>query len=155
MLSEQLEILRSGDEKTLRELNLDWPDSVEELNEVIKALTERQHDYGTCVYAMSIAAEATFNFVAQQLGVTGFQAGAADLDIVRRTRGFKGPFALIDASNLLYPQYDIRRNVEELLVKWQPWAKEQAEQRLAEKSSTVAPHVEQHWRELAAENVQN
>ncbi|MBK7380837.1 MAG: hypothetical protein IPJ03_17905 [Ignavibacteriales bacterium] len=81
------------------------PKTLDELNKVIEQLTERKHDYGTCVYAMSIAAVATFNYVASKLGVTGFQASCADLDILRRTRNYKNGFSIIDYNNLLYPQY--------------------------------------------------
>jgi len=75
-----------------------------ELLEYINSLVKRPHDYGTCVYAMSLAAVAAFNYVAGQLGATGFQASCADLDILRQTRGLK-MFAIRNYEDLLYPQY--------------------------------------------------
>jgi hypothetical protein len=92
MHTEELKELGQMTEEQLREFKTPWPQSIEELNDIIQALVERQHDYGTCVYAMSIAAVAAYNFVAHKLGTTGFQAGCADLDIVRRNRSLKGPF---------------------------------------------------------------
>jgi hypothetical protein len=52
--------------------------TVEELAAYVRVLVERPHDYGTCVYAMSLAATAAFNFVAHKLGVTMFQASWGD-----------------------------------------------------------------------------
>ena len=88
-----------------------WPKTLEELNEYITSLTDRQHDYGTCVYAMSLAAVAAFQHVASKLGVTGFQASCADLDILRRTRSMEGPFIILKAEDMCYPQYDLKENL--------------------------------------------
>jgi hypothetical protein len=92
-------------EAELRDAKEPWPHTPDELQTIIAALVDRQHDYGTCVYAMSIAATAAFNYVAHKLGVTGFQASCADLDIIRRTRHLEQGFQIIDYANLLYPQY--------------------------------------------------
>lgn len=62
------------DEKGMREAKVPWPHTKEQLTEYVESLVNRTHDYGTCVYAMSMAAEAAFNYVAHHLGVTGFQA---------------------------------------------------------------------------------
>jgi hypothetical protein len=61
-----------------------WPYTKEQLIEYVESLVNKQYDYGTCVYAMSMAAEAAFNYVSHRLGVTGFQASCADLDFLRR-----------------------------------------------------------------------
>ena len=102
------------------------PSLVEELNEYIRSLVEREHDYGTCVYAMSLAATAAFNHVASKLGVTGFQASCADLDVLRRTRGMDGPFIILKAEDMLYPQYDLPGELQEAIARWQGWLSEQA-----------------------------
>jgi len=73
-------------EKEMREAKEPWPYTEQQLTEYIASLVDRQHDYGTCVYAMSLAAAAAFNYVAHKLGVTGFQSSCADLDFIRRTR---------------------------------------------------------------------
>lgn len=101
------EIRKAGalTEKELREAKVPYIKTMEELNGYIDQLVQRPHDYGTCVYAMSMAAVAAFNYVAGQLGVSGFQASCAEMDILRRTRSLEMGFSIIDWSNVLYPQY--------------------------------------------------
>jgi hypothetical protein len=147
----QVESLKTLNEKELRELKLIWPHTSDELNSLIIALTERQHDYGTCVYAMSIAATAAFHFVSHVLGVTGFQASCADMDVLRRTRLYDGPFAIIKAEDMLYPQYDIPAKVSEIVSEWKPWAAEQARIKLQE-NGHAHPDVRARWEALAAFN---
>lgn len=138
-------------EAEMREAKAPWPDTVEDLAAYVAALVDRPHDYGTSAYAMSLAAVAAFNFVGKRLGTTGFQASCADLDILRRTRGLDGPFGVVKAENMLYPQYDIPGQVREWLDEWRPWAAEQARKRLAERGNDAHPDVLARWRELAGE----
>lgn len=138
-------------EREMRDTEAARPKTIGELSDYVEALVKRDHDYGTCVYAMSLAANAAFNYVAGQLGVTGFQASCADLDIVRRTRGLKGPFMLIDAEKMLYPQYSLPTQLAEALQEWGQWAADEARKRLAEHDDGFAhADVLQHWRDLAA-----
>jgi hypothetical protein len=97
--------LQDMTEQELRETEVGYPKSKEELMEYIDSLLNRTHDYGTCVYAMSMSAVAAFNYIAHCIGATGFQASCADLDILRRTRHIE-IFRLIDYENFLYPQYE-------------------------------------------------
>ncbi len=139
-------------EKEMREEHAPSLKTLEELNAYITSLVEREHDYGTCVYAMSLAAVATFNYVAGRLGVTGFQASCADLDILRRTRALKGPFAIVDAEKMVYPQYDLREQLADNMSEWLPWVKAECARRLAELNgddSCVHSHVKAHWERLA------
>ena len=87
-------------EQELRGYKVPTPRSIDELTNIICDLTERKHDYGTCVYAMSIAATAAFNYMASTLGVTGFQASCADMDVLRRTRGYEHGFQVIKRSQV-------------------------------------------------------
>jgi len=135
-------------EAEMRKAEVPWPYTEKQLRDYITSLVDRQHDYGTCVYAMSMAAVAAFNYVAHQLGVTGFQASCADLDIVRRTRGIKGPFILLNGEDALYPQYDLPGRLQKALADWAPWLKEQAEERLAD-GREAHPNVQAHWKHLA------
>jgi hypothetical protein len=150
-LNEAIEILTTGDEAALRELQMPQPESQDDLVRIFTALSERQHDYGTCVYAMSIYAEAAFNLMASKMGVTGFQASCADMDILKRTRRIKGPFAIIDGADLLYPQYDIPAKVAGILQSWQAWASTEAVKLLGDKHM-AHPDVMAHWERLAAES---
>lgn len=140
--------LQDMTEAELRDYKVPFPSDQAELIAILEAVTKRQHDYGTCVYAMSIAATAAFNYVARVLGTTGFQSGCADLDIVRRTRLMECPFVLLKAEDLLYPQYDLRQKLEECIEAWGPWLKEQAAERL-KSDRPAAPSVLAHWEGLA------
>lgn len=157
-------------EAELRDTPNPWPKSLEELTTYIKDLVEQKHDYGACVYAMSLSAVAAFNYVCHELGTTGFQASCADLDIIRRVRDLKGPFRIVDYSNLLFPQYlnDERVPGWEDALKQEhikKWLKEEAAKKLAafekepvhkfkdddgiEKTYDAAhPNVVAHWRML-------
>jgi hypothetical protein len=135
-------------EAEMRETKEPWPYTQAQLTEYIASLVDRQHDYGTCVYALSLAAAAAFNYVSHQLGVTVIQASCADLDFIRRTRGIKGPFILIKAEDALYPQYDLPGKLAEAMEEWKPWLKEQAEKQLADKEA-AHPNVVKHWKKLS------
>jgi len=142
--------LKTMTEKQLRDFDCPWPKTLEELNAIISALAEREHEYGTCVYAMSIAATAAFYYMSRRLGVTGFQAMLADMDFIRRVRHMKGPFGILDAADLVYPQYDMIGKVQEWIREWMPWAAKEAVKRLNEhREEAVHPEVLAHWKRLA------
>jgi hypothetical protein len=143
-----LPILRHGNERELRGCKVPFPRSLRDVQRIVEAVTKRQHDYGTCVYAMSISAEAAFNYVSHELGCTGFQASCADLNFLSRTRHMEHGFQIINYDNLLYPQYAdkwpsrskvIEENIDEL--------GKAAEKKLAE-SIGVHPNVARWWEDL-------
>lgn len=135
-------------EQEMREAEVPTPHSLEELSAYIDGLTAQNHDYGTCVYAMSMAATAAFNYVAHKEGVTGFQASCADMDVLRRTRRLKGPFMLVDLTNHMYPQYDLVDRVHSAIEETSDWYKEEA-QRLLDANTEAVPSVIAHWQKLA------
>ena len=56
--------MKKYDEKKMREEKAPRPKSIKELTDYIEGLSdEKKHDYGTCVYAVSLAATATFNYM--------------------------------------------------------------------------------------------
>lgn len=147
--------LRTMTEAELREAEVPPPDTIEELAAYIDQLTEREHDYGTAVYAMSMAALASFHYVAHKLGVTGFQASCADLDFIGRCRGMKHGFRVVDYKNLLYPQY----LTDEHFPSWRELLErdgvgtrlaEEARVQLARENGRVSPAVRAHWEWLVA-----
>ena len=147
---EYIEKLRTSSEQELRELDDPWPDTLEELNEVIAVLSARDHTYGTCVYAMSISAAATFNYQAHVQGCTGFQAGCAGMDMIRRTRSIDGPFRIVDYSNMLYSQYADKFSATITKSTWE-WLQEEAAKRLKEADEdghTVHEDVRKHWQSV-------
>lgn len=140
-------------EQELRETTVNTPQTIEELATQITGLVEREHDYGTCVYAMSMAAVAAYQYVASKLDVTGFQASCADLDFIRRVRCIEGPFILLKMGDALYPQYDLPGKLREWLDKDESreWMKEQSKKLIAGADGLVHPNVMAHWVKLAGE----
>lgn len=127
-----------------------WPKSREELIAYIDEKLAQDHDYDTAVHAMAEITLAAFNFASTELGATGFQASGAGLEFLAASRNMDGPFALIKAEEMLYPQYDIRAQVESYLEKWTPWAAQEAKKKLEiEDDSMVAPRVKRRWQDLA------
>jgi hypothetical protein len=142
---------KSNTEKEMREEKVPWPKTEAELNEYIDSLVNRDHDYGTAVYAMSMAAAAAFFYVSQNLRVTGFQASCADLDFIRRTRSIRGPFIILKAEEMIYPQYDLPSKLANAMTGWKSWAAEECKKLLVEKAGQhVHPDVVAHWHKLAA-----
>lgn len=137
-------------EEEMRTETVPTLDTLDELKGYIDSLVERQHDYGTCVYATSMAATAAFRLVARKLGITGFQASCADLDILRRTRRMEGPFIIINGEDALYLQYDLPGRLAEALEEWRPWLAVEAKKKLEDPGSGLAnPRVLAHWKMLA------
>lgn len=135
-------------EQEMRDSKVPWPQTIEELTEYINSVLGRDdHDYGTCVYAMSMAAVATFYYVSHMLGVTGFQASCADMDFLRRTRGYESGFRLTNYDDLLYPQYLNKEHFpshKELLMENLPQLARKA-QRLLQENMPAHPEVKARW----------
>lgn len=139
-------------ETELRDAEAPWPKTYEELTDFIRTMAERPHDYGTCVYAVSLAATAAFNLVAHLQGITGAQSSFADLDIIRRTRGLKMGGRILDYEKLLYPQYcnaESFPGVNDLLASQAAELAKEAQRRLDE-GPGAHTNVLLHWRRLAA-----
>lgn len=136
-------------EQQMRDADNPKPKTAKELAEYVARLVDRPHDYGTCCYAMSLAAVAAFNYVSGALGVTGFQASCADMDFLRRTRHLEHGFMILNGENVLYPQYDLvekaAKFVEEKRVELAPVARK----KLGD-AGGCHPDVKRHWEELAA-----
>lgn len=147
------EISESGvmTEAQMRDAEVPWPHTPEELAAYIKSLVERPHDYGTSAYAMSMAAQAAFNYVGHALGTTGFQASCADLDFLRRTRMMKHGFRIINYNDLLYPQSFDKCNIRavDLLADNATGLKKAVSERI-EESPDAHPNVMAHWRMILA-----
>ena len=155
--------LEAKTEKEMREVDNPWPKTEDELMSYIRsclsavdAPKDVNHDdmgdaYGRCVYAMSLAAIAAFNYVAHVEGVTGFQASCADMDFIKRSRHIKGPFGIYKVEDLLYPQYDIVGSISDFIndEDCQKYLKEEAQKLLDESGDHAVPNVINHWKKLA------
>ncbi len=134
-------------EKQMREEDVPWPKSKKELTAYIDKLADQNHDYGTCVYAMSMAAVAAFNYIAHKLGTTGFQAGCATLDIVRRNNLIKGPFMIVRMEDEL--NGSVIEKAQEFIAESRVWLRGEARKRMSEMGGYVHPDVFHRWIELA------
>jgi len=138
-------------EENFRKTKAIRPKTEKELINYIKEFSSRTHDYGTCVYAMSFAATAAFNYVAHKLGVTGFQARCADMDILRQTRNLEWG-AILDYENLLYPQFKYKfKSYEQLLMENREELSKRAK-KLLEKYPDAYSNVVAHWKKLTEVN---
>lgn len=142
---------KTMDEMSLRNAEAPSPSTSEDLVTFVKEMVDRNHDHGTCVYAMSLSSVATFNYVAGKLGASGFQASCADIDFIRRTRLIKGPFAIVDINETLYPQYDVRAELEKLIHDSRDWQREEARRLLDKDNEFTSKRVIEHWKKLASE----
>lgn len=111
---------------------------------------ETQHDYSTCVYAISAVALAAAEFGADALGITGFQAGAVMWEFIQHwtNPGDGGPMRLLTYHNMLFPQY------EEKFDKTIPedtatYLREQAAKNLLDVQPYTSRAVVEHWRKIA------
>jgi hypothetical protein len=127
---------------------------IKELIINIKALgDEESHDYGSAADAVAKASVMTFNYMAGHLGITGFQAGWAQMAILRELRGLNHGFRILDYEKLLYPQYcteeyfpsiaDLENDPE-----IRKHLSKEAKKRLT-KDSHVHPEVKARWEEVA------
>lgn len=137
-------------EEEMREEKVPCFPTLNDLSEYIRELETQEHDYGTAAYAMSMASDAAFNYIASKLGVSGFQAGFASMDVIRRLRGLKCPFILLIGEDMLYPQYSLPKKLKKAMGEWKKWARDEARKKLASSDSATAhPHVRRRWEELA------
>jgi len=150
-ISKYVEAYRTMSEEAFRDIpkgENPWPDTPEELMALIDSLVNRQHDYGTCVYAMSHAALCAFNYVAGKLGVTGFQAGCADLDFVARRRWMEDGLTLLDHHDLLFPQLLEKFNrtaLDYIMENLKPLQKRARELLEGKRGYESHPSVRAHW----------
>ena len=102
---------------------------------------------------MWMAAIAAFDYAGHVVGASGFQADFAGMEFLRHTRGYKGPFGIINGEHMLYPQYDLRAKLDEWLHEWREWARDEAQKRLdehEEQGGPISQRVLDHWKALAS-----
>jgi hypothetical protein len=70
--------------------------------------------------------------------------------VIRRIKSIEGPFIVLDASQALFPQYNLPQKLAEFLEECKPWLSEQASKKLAEQPEHAHPNVIAHWQSLVA-----
>lgn len=128
-------------------MEMPWPDSVQELTSYIEEVKEKYNtSYGDAVYGPALAAIASFNYVASQMGLSGFQADYSEMLFLKKLRYIKHGFKILNFDNLLYPQYlnDFNLSAETLIRKNLDELKKAAKEEL-EKNPNAAQEVRDHW----------
>lgn len=137
-------------ESEMRDADAPWPKSWEELKAYCESLfINENNDYGKAAYCMSLATTAMFNFAADRVGATGFLASCADMDFLRRSRGMKNGFQIVDYNNFLYPQYMNRPEIAALFPKIAPRLIKEAKRLLEENGGGAHEDVLAHWKRIA------
>lgn len=144
--------ITSMTEQECRDFKVPFFDTKEELIEFIDSLDVLNNDYGTAAYAMALAGQASFNYIAHKFGCTGFQASCADLHMIGKIRGYKGPFMITNIEDCLYPQYNVNKKLNDFIQECKPYLRERAEELLKKSDSYTHPDVKAHWEKLANEN---
>ena len=130
------------------------PRTPEELAAQIKSLTTIElgstDGYSKAADALWKAALLAFNYAADQVGATGFQAEFAALKFYGEALSIDGPFGIVRANSALYPQYDEVAKVRGWINDdWHQWLVESAKKKLAKDTGYAHPRVLAHWRALA------
>lgn len=139
-------------ESDMMNMEMVWPETEEELLEVIRNVIKYEgNSYGTAARALTIVAEAAFNYIANVFGVSNFQASFAQLGFIIRMRHIKSGIKILNYDDLLYPQYLERFRItpEQCIKENASWLKEQAKQKLEKEDNLAAERVVEHWKFLA------
>lgn len=144
-----------------------------EIADLVAAVTDAereidgQRDDSKCAEAMWRAGYMAVEYVASQLGMTGFQHSYAMLKLYQQAMHIDGPFMVLQVHDALYPQYDLQGRVWDFVQENHEWLAGQARTMLAEYEANptltytdddgrtvtrprVAPRVVEHWRGILA-----
>lgn len=146
--------LKTMSELEMRDSDVPWPKSEKELLEYVNILLEREHDYGTCVYAVSMASIAMYYYMSHRMGITGFQAGCASNDFLRRAKNMEDGFQIINFNDLLYPQYIDKFPTYSRLINQNIDHLKQKAKQLLEERGEVHEEVRRHWKMLSEMEVE-
>jgi hypothetical protein len=126
--------------------------TVEELADYISSKLEGEYDYNTHIEAIADITKAAFDSAANKLGASGYSASCAELMFLQKSRKINGPFCILRAEDMLYPQYNLPDSLTKFIEQWQPFLKEEACKMLADHGDYASPQVFQHWKDLADGN---
>ncbi|WP_144509847.1 hypothetical protein [Bacillus sp. FJAT-22090] len=126
----------------------DWDDFTNYLTE----LEEQTHGYNSIADALTLSTVAFFNYFASKHGMTGFQASWSGLQFIKTTRNIDAPFMIVDSSKLLYPQYDLEKDVHEFLENSKKELAAKARENLKDVDKHTNSKVIERWKEIAEYN---
>lgn len=146
-----MENLKCLSENDLKDIQVYCPNSIDELVDCLLRLLSYGDAYNSSIYATSLAAQLTFDFFCVRFGFNGSSEARADLDFLRRTRGYKDGFRILNYSNLFYPQYfnEIFFPTKETLLKERKEYYSQRAKTLLSENLDVTPEVKRHWKMIA------
>lgn len=110
---------------------------------------ESARAYESSARAMVDVGKAAFNYAASEVGASGFQGSWAALTLYGELVGINGPFIVLKAEDMLYPQYDLIDRLREFIEsdEMARWLGEQAAERL-QGSLHASESVREHWQKL-------
>lgn len=128
--------------------------TIEELKNYIEDIEKNyNYDYGVAPRSIAQGALATAYYLADKMGITGFQASFVMWDFIGywQFQDNKCGLKMFDYDEMLYPQYKDR--FEKVISKY-TWEQlqEQAKLNLQEKQY-VHPDIIEHWKSIVAGNV--
>lgn len=118
-----------------------------------RLMNEYNHDYGTICHAIacgSIATAWAMNNHKEQGGITGFQSGCIQWEMIDLWGSFeKGPKRMLTFENLLYPQY--RDRFEKFISNetWE-WVQSKAKENIEKDDGSCSPNVMSHWKSIVS-----
>ena len=119
-----------------------------EITMILTGKPPGEDTYSEGAWAMRDAALLAYRYAAHLAGASGYQASIAALDAYRAMVGIDGPFIVLRAEDLVYPQYDLRAKLEEFIEKSRPWVEKRAARLLSEDHGAAT--VREHWKQLVA-----
>lgn len=127
------------------------PSSWEEMTQYMEGLESKPHDYQSIAEALSEATLTFFNYFAYKHGMTNWQTSWADLDFIQKVRRMEAGVMIIDPAKMLYPQYDLRKDLDKYLAESKPRLAKLAKERLDKESDRfLSDNVKRRWMELAS-----
>lgn len=119
----------------------------------VRSVLDVDKDYDTASNALWKVALAGMNYAEDHMGVSSAQRAWAEMAFLAYSRNIQGPMLLLDGTHMLYPQYNVRGQVEEWLHSSQEWVKETAQHLISTtKKVETAPYVWEHWTRLVEED---
>lgn len=111
-------------------------------------LLNQVHDYNTSAEALSKALKLTIDHVAGELGLTGFQAGWAVMQFMAEFRNVQTGGIFLNFDDLIYPQYDLHRKLDEAIEGCKDRIAAHARENL-QKDILIHPDVAAHMERVA------
>ena len=93
---------------------------------------------------------AAFSKAADKYELSIFQASWVALGVIKEINGFEGPFGIVKAEDMVYPQYPLpsqKAKEWEDSEEWQKWVCEKTKELLKDVKSYTHHDVVEHWKQ--------